>query len=102
MRKPLNSHIRRVAYHTVVYVNFVERGFKLLKRNGLLGFILPNKFFKTDYGKGLRGFLASNTAITKIVDFGAEQVLTPPLTLAFCSYARQKIRDFITPNPQPM
>jgi type I restriction-modification system DNA methylase subunit len=57
-----------------LYVNFIERGYKLLKPGGLFGQIVPNKFFKTDYGEGLRKFLLTNTALEKVVDFGANQV----------------------------
>ncbi len=57
-----------------IYVNFVERGFNLLSRAGRLGMILPNKFFRTDYGFGIRAFLGEQRAVAEIVDFGAEQV----------------------------
>ena len=57
-----------------IYVNFVERGFGLLSKKGRFGMILPNKFFRTDYGVGLRSVLADNRAVSDIVNFGAEQV----------------------------
>jgi len=57
-----------------LYVSFVEKGFSLLNPYGRLGKIVPNKFFKTDYGEGLRKFLSENKAVTEIVDFGASQV----------------------------
>jgi adenine-specific DNA-methyltransferase len=57
-----------------LYVNFIERGYELLKKSGALGQIVPNKFFKTDYGKGLRGLITKNSALEKVVDFGANQV----------------------------
>jgi type I restriction-modification system DNA methylase subunit len=57
-----------------LYVNFIERGYKLLKPGGLSGQIVPNKFFKTDYGAGLRRLIVANTALEKVVDFGAHQV----------------------------
>ena len=57
-----------------LYVNFIERGYKLLKKGGLLGQIVPNKFFKTDYGEGLRQLISTNSALDKVVDFGANQV----------------------------
>ncbi|HEY5911181.1 MAG TPA: N-6 DNA methylase [Verrucomicrobiae bacterium] len=57
-----------------IYVNFVERGLNLLSKTGRLGMILPNKFFRTDYGAGLRSSLAEKGAVAEIVDFGAEQV----------------------------
>ena len=57
-----------------IYVVFVERGLQLLNNNGLLGFILPGKFFATDYGASLRGVIAERKALSQIVDFGASQV----------------------------
>jgi hypothetical protein len=57
-----------------IYVNFVERGLNLLSKSGRLGMILPNKFFRTDYGLGLRKTLSEQSAVAGIVDFGAEQV----------------------------
>ena len=57
-----------------IYANFVERGLKLLNATGRFGMILPNKFFRTDYGIGLRSSIAGRNAVEKIVDFGADQV----------------------------
>lgn len=57
-----------------LYVTVVERAYQLLKEGGRLGQILPNKFFKTDYGAGLRKFISEKKALTRIVDFGADQV----------------------------
>ena len=57
-----------------LYVNFIERGYRLLKSDGRFGQILPNKFLKTDYGVGIRGLVTSKKALTELVDFGAEQV----------------------------
>ena len=34
-----------------IYVLFLERGMALLSPSGRLGYILPNKFFSTDYGE---------------------------------------------------
>lgn len=57
-----------------LYVNFVERAYELLKASGRVGLIVPNKFFKTDYGAGLRSFISRKKALSDIVDFGANQV----------------------------
>ena len=57
-----------------IYVLFAERGANLLSHNGRLGFIMPNKFFTTDYGFGLRRLLTSSPLIEKIVDFEDAQV----------------------------
>jgi type I restriction-modification system DNA methylase subunit len=57
-----------------LYCLFVERGLQLLKPGGRLGFIVPNKFFGADYGKGLRRLLCENKAVEQVVDFGDAQV----------------------------
>src|SRR6266702_4273059 len=57
-----------------LYIPFIERGVQLLRTGGQLGMITPNKFFRTDYGEGLRRVLSSECAVRRIVDFGANQV----------------------------
>ena len=57
-----------------IYVVFVERGMELLSSDGLLGFILPNKFLTTEYGESMRKNLADTKAVRAIVDFGDSQV----------------------------
>ena len=57
-----------------IYVVFVEKGLKLLHKNGKLGFILPHRFFKTDYGENLRSLLIKSKTISKIIDFDGYMV----------------------------
>lgn len=62
-----------------IYSLFVERGLHLLKKNGLLAYILPNKWMKVGYGKPLRQlFLDSN--LTEVIDFGDNQIFTDATT----------------------
>ncbi len=70
----LSKHYSAARGSFDLYVSFIERGYKLLKRGGLLGQIVPNKFFKTDYGEALRQLISTNSALDKVVDFGASQV----------------------------
>jgi hypothetical protein len=57
-----------------IYVVFVEKGLSLLNRNGLLGYILPSKFFATDYGENLRKLITERRALSQIIDFGYWQI----------------------------
>ncbi|MFH1585169.1 MAG: TaqI-like C-terminal specificity domain-containing protein [archaeon] len=50
-----------------LYVLFFEKGVKLLKQEGILGYITPNKYLISKYGKNLRRFFLSKE-IMKIVD----------------------------------
>lgn len=56
------------------YVLFLERGLALLGPRGRLGFIVPNKLFKLDYGARLRGKLAEGLLVEEVLDFGATQL----------------------------
>ncbi|MCG2721489.1 MAG: Eco57I restriction-modification methylase domain-containing protein [Thermodesulfovibrionales bacterium] len=53
-----------------LYTYFFERGIEALKKGGIFGMITSNKFMKTNYGLPLRKYLADNTFIKEIVDFG--------------------------------
>lgn len=52
-----------------LYCLFSERGYKLLRKDGLLSFIMPNKWMIVAYGKPLRKFLAE-TGLRQILNFG--------------------------------
>jgi type I restriction-modification system DNA methylase subunit len=76
-------------YHGVadLYAYFFELGLKLLKPNGMLGFISSATFFKTGSGEPLRRYLQTNATLKKVVDFGDLQVFegvtTYPAILIF-------------------
>jgi len=57
-----------------IYVCFIERGLHLLSPNGTFGYICPNKFFQTEYGRGLRKLLSDGKHVRKVVSFGDLQV----------------------------
>ena len=63
-----------------IYVVFVEKGLSLLNRKGILGFILPHKFFNAKYGEPLRSFVAKGQHLLKIVHFGDNQVFDKATT----------------------
>jgi type I restriction-modification system DNA methylase subunit len=56
------------------YELFTERAVNLLEPGGVLGFIIPNKFFTIKSGANLRKFLAKGHHVSEIVHFGAQQV----------------------------
>ncbi len=56
------------------YYVFIQRAIALLNANGLLGYIVPHKFFLIKGGKALREFITTNSQISKITHFGVTQV----------------------------
>jgi len=62
-----------------IYSLFVERGLQILRKDGLLAYILPNKWMKVGYGKPLRQlFLKQN--LTQVIDFDDNQIFTDATT----------------------
>jgi len=85
-----------------VAMPFIERGIKKLNSNGRLGYIVTNRFFKTDYGKATREYLSKNKHIESILDFGELKVFKGRSTytsiLQITKKANEKLRYFKVEN----
>jgi hypothetical protein len=57
-----------------LFAYFFERGVRLLKQGGRLGYISSSTFFRTGSGENLRTFLADGVGIETVVDFGDLQI----------------------------
>ena len=57
-----------------IYVVFAEKCLSLLAPDGLLGFIMPHKFWQAKYGEGLRKVISDGKHLRAVVDFKQEQV----------------------------
>ncbi len=53
-----------------LFVYFYERALTLLRPGGGLSFITSNKWYRVEYGTGLRRWLPERARILKLVDFG--------------------------------
>ncbi|MEN6551811.1 MAG: N-6 DNA methylase, partial [Methanobacterium sp.] len=51
-----------------LYVLFTEKSLKILKNNGIMGYIIPDKFTNQPYGLKLRKFILNKSLINEIVD----------------------------------
>lgn len=74
MKPWLEKRYEVVSDRADLYAYFFERGIKLLKPGGRLGFISSSTFFKTGSGAPLRDFLRTNATLETIVDFGDHQI----------------------------
>lgn len=63
------NHYHSCEYQLDTYSLFVERGFKLLREGGLLGFIIPSTFLTMHYFKKFRKFILDNFTIKHIIKF---------------------------------
>ncbi len=62
-----------------IYMLFVERGLHLLRKGGLLSYIMLNKWEKVMYGRPLRE-LFLHTNLTHLIDFGDNQIFEDATT----------------------
>ena len=53
-----------------LFVYFYERGVKLLRDGGAIALITSNKYYRAGYGEKLRGFLARELTLHRLIDFG--------------------------------
>jgi hypothetical protein len=63
-----------------IYIVFIEKALDLINKNGRVGFILPSKFFATDYGEALRSIITQRRSLAAVVDFGHAQVFANATT----------------------
>jgi len=108
---PLEVDIFKEQYKTAnsgnydIHVVFVEKGLGILNQHGRLGFILPTKFFTTDYGESLRKIITDRKALAEIVDFGHDQVFDGATTytcLLFLSRIPNNSFSYAKASPSPM
>lgn len=50
-------------------IPFIERGIELLNEHGSLGYIIQKRFFKTEYGKGIRKLLSNGRLLRTVYDY---------------------------------
>jgi type I restriction-modification system DNA methylase subunit len=74
-----------------LYCLFTERGYNLLKPNGLQSFIMPNKWMLVSYGKELRKFMAK-TNLQQIINFGDVQFFDEA-TIYVCIFVTRKANE---------
>lgn len=74
--KPLLQAQRYEVFNSTsdIYTYFYEKGWQVLKQNGLLCFISSNKWMRAKYGEKLRKFLKEKTVLKQIIDFNGYQV----------------------------
>jgi len=87
------SHYKSFRPTADLYVNFIERGLGLLKKTGLIGMIVSNKWLRAAYGKPLREFLSNNASVLELIDLAGLPVFakaTVRTIILICSPAQRQ------------
>lgn len=74
------GHFQAASGSFDIYVLFLERGIRLLKPGGRLGFICSSKFLKSQYGDKILQVIRRECAVEKIVDLSAQTVFAEATT----------------------
>jgi type I restriction-modification system DNA methylase subunit len=102
---------------TDLYIYFIKKAEEICKKNGIISYIISNKWMTTNYGKNLRVYLSSKQ-IDKIIDFGDlpifEAVVCPNILViknnsnkikiqnTKCLDAATIIKNFMSNSNQPI
>lgn len=77
-----------------LYIYFFEKGYKLLKENGILSFITSNKYTRAKYGVDFRKFVLEKTDILQYIDFNGVKVFkSATVDTSIMTYRKSKKRD---------
>ena len=63
-----------------IYCLFYEKGYRLLRKHGVLAFITSNKWMRAAYGEKLRRFFLGKVAIDRLIDFGDSPIFSEATT----------------------
>ncbi|EEU7277055.1 class I SAM-dependent DNA methyltransferase, partial [Campylobacter jejuni] len=66
------KHFKVASKNYDIYILFIEQCFKLIKKQGVISFIMPHKWFNADFGVKLREF--AKDKISKIISFEEFQI----------------------------
>jgi hypothetical protein len=93
--KDISEALSKMNYKTFdkrgdLYCLFVEHGFNILKPNGIISYIMPNKWLQAGYGKPLREYFLKYE-LNQLIDFGDIQIFEGATTYPCIFVSRKTI-----------
>lgn len=90
--KETSIQLEHVGYSTYnkrgdLYCVFVEKAFQIVKSNGMVSYIMPNKWLQAGYGKELRAYFLTKR-LERLIDFGDIQIFEGATTYPCIFIAR--------------
>ncbi|MDL0133791.1 Eco57I restriction-modification methylase domain-containing protein [Halobacterium salinarum] len=89
----LNSEYQATHQNYDLAVPFTEKGYELLSPTGQFGYIETKKWIQGEYGEKLRAFLSDRSAVSKLVDFGDQQVFEGASTYTVLLFLGKQDQD---------
>ena len=78
-----------------LYFAFFELGYKLLNKNGKLGYITPNNYFTSLSGECLRKFLQEKQSVKTIIDFNSTKVFSVQTYTSITFLTKEKNKNIL-------
>jgi type I restriction-modification system DNA methylase subunit len=96
------QHYEVAEYQFDIYSLFLEKGIRLIKQNGMVGYITPNTWLNNQSSKKLRAYILNNTSIQKVVDYSKNKVfdqatVLPIITILEKDKGRNSITEIFEP-----
>jgi len=76
-----------------IYLPFIEKGLRLLRRGGRMAFIAPSLWTVNQYGEGLRGLVRHGRHLDRWLDFKAHQIFEDVITYTALQFYTRDPRD---------
>jgi len=76
-----------------IYVLFMERSYGLINETGQVSFILPHKFLISEFGQGIREFLAECNALSSLLHFEEHLVFEVTTYTCIINFDKKKHED---------
>lgn len=83
---PIMHHYLKSEYKSAkegkvdLLIPFIEKGMSLLNKDGKLGLVIQNRFFRTDYGENIREQITSQNILSQVVNFDCTNIFKGRIT----------------------
>jgi type I restriction-modification system DNA methylase subunit len=85
-----------------IYVLFMEQSYSLINEKGQVSFILPHKFLISEFGQGIREFLAEQNAVSSLLHFEEHLVFEVTTYTCIINFDKKKNDDLKFAYIKPM
>lgn len=79
-----------------MYLPFIEKGIRLLRPEGRMGYIAPNVWMVNEYGESLRKLVRRTRALDRWLDFKSHQIFDEAITYTALQFFRGRPADALT------
>ena len=79
-----------------MYLPFVEKGVRLLRPEGRMGYIAPNVWMVNEYGIPLRRFVRRTRSLDRWLDFKSHQIFDEAITYTSLQFFRGSANEAVT------